>query len=38
MGVANSVNSSVVESILLLMIVNVAISQMYLILFPQTGL
>jgi phospholipid/cholesterol/gamma-HCH transport system permease protein len=37
-GVANSVNSSVVESILLLMIVNVAISQMYLILFPQTGL
>lgn len=38
MGVANSVNSSVVESILLLMIVNVAISQMYLILFPKTGL
>ena len=38
MGVANSVNSSVVESILLLMIVNVAISQLYLILFPQTGL
>lgn len=37
-GVANSVNSSVVESILLLMIVNVAISQMYLILFPKTGL
>ncbi len=38
MGVANSVNASVVESILLLMIVNVAISQMYLILFPKTGL
>ena len=38
MGVANSVNSSVVESILLLMICNVAISQMYLILFPKTGL
>lgn len=38
MGVANSVNSSVVESILLLMISNVAISQMYLILFPKTGL
>ncbi len=37
-GVANSVNSSVVESILLLMIVNVAISQLYLILFPKTGL
>jgi phospholipid/cholesterol/gamma-HCH transport system permease protein len=38
MGVANAVNSSVVESILLLMITNVAISQMYLILFPKTGL
>ena len=38
MGVANAVNSSVVESILLLMICNVAISQMYLILFPKTGL
>jgi phospholipid/cholesterol/gamma-HCH transport system permease protein len=37
-GVANAVNSSVVESILLLMISNVAISQMYLILFPKTGL
>ncbi|WP_313674059.1 ABC transporter permease [Mycolicibacterium sp.] len=37
-GVANSVNSSVVESILLLMIVNVAISQLYLILFPKSGL
>lgn len=38
MGVANAVNSSVVESILLLMICNVAISQMFLILFPKTGL
>ena len=38
MGVANSVNSAVVESILLLMIVNVAISQLYLILFPKSGL
>jgi phospholipid/cholesterol/gamma-HCH transport system permease protein len=38
MGVANSVNASVVESILLLMIMNVAISQLYLILFPRTGL
>ena len=38
MGVANSVNAAVVESILLLMLVNVAISQMYLILFPRTGL
>lgn len=37
-GVANSVNASVVEAILLMMIVNVAISQMYLILFPKTGL
>jgi phospholipid/cholesterol/gamma-HCH transport system permease protein len=37
-GVANSVNAAVVESILLLMIVNVAISQLYLILFPRTGL
>jgi phospholipid/cholesterol/gamma-HCH transport system permease protein len=37
-GVANSVNSAVVESILLLMIVNVFISQMYIILFPKSGL
>ena len=37
-GVANSVNAAVVEAILLMMIVNVAISQMYLILFPKTGL
>jgi phospholipid/cholesterol/gamma-HCH transport system permease protein len=38
MAVANSVNAAVVESILLLMLVNVAISQMYIIFFPQTGL
>jgi len=37
-GVANSVNAAVVESILLLMVVNVAISQLYIILFPKTGL
>jgi phospholipid/cholesterol/gamma-HCH transport system permease protein len=37
-GVANAVNSSVVESILLMMISNVAISQVDLILFPRTGL
>ncbi|MCQ4361596.1 ABC transporter permease [Mycobacterium gordonae] len=37
-GVANSVNAAVVESILLLMIVNVAISQLYIILSPRTGL
>jgi phospholipid/cholesterol/gamma-HCH transport system permease protein len=37
-GVANSVNAAVVEAILLMMIVNVAISQMYLIVFPKTGL
>lgn len=37
-GVANSVNACVVECILLLMIVNVAISQLYVMLFPRTGL
>lgn len=37
-GVANSVNASVVESILVLMVVNVAISQLYTMLFPRTGL
>ncbi|WP_372503785.1 MULTISPECIES: MlaE family ABC transporter permease [Mycolicibacterium] len=37
-GVANSVNAAVVESILVLMIVNVAISQLYAMLFPRTGL
>lgn len=33
-GVANSVNAAVVESILILMIVNVVISQLYNMLFP----
>lgn len=37
-GVANSVNAAVVESILLLMIVNVVISQLYIMLFPRVGL
>ncbi len=37
-GVANSVNAAVVESILLLMMVNVAISQLYNVLFPRSGL
>jgi phospholipid/cholesterol/gamma-HCH transport system permease protein len=37
-GVANSVNAAVVESILVLMVVNVAISQLYVMLFPRTGL
>jgi phospholipid/cholesterol/gamma-HCH transport system permease protein len=37
-GVANSVNAAVVEAILLLMIFNVAISQLYVMLVPRTGL
>ncbi len=37
-GVANSVNAAVVEAILILMIVNVAISQLYVMLSPRTGL
>jgi phospholipid/cholesterol/gamma-HCH transport system permease protein len=37
-GVADSVNAAVVESILLLMVVNVGISQLYNMLFPRTGL
>ncbi|MFV0494267.1 MlaE family ABC transporter permease [Mycobacterium sp.] len=37
-GVANSVNAAVVESILLLMLVNVAISQLHIMLSPRTGL
>jgi phospholipid/cholesterol/gamma-HCH transport system permease protein len=36
--VANSVNAAVVEAVLLLMIVNVAISQLYIMLVPRTGL
>jgi phospholipid/cholesterol/gamma-HCH transport system permease protein len=37
-GVANSVNAAVVESILLLMIVNVVMSQLYILLFPRATL
>ena len=37
-GVANSVNAAVVESILVLMIVNVPISQLYIMMFPRRGL
>ena len=37
-GVANSVNAAVVESILVLMIVNVGISQLYIMLVPRVGL
>ncbi|TGD85184.1 ABC transporter permease [Mycolicibacterium sp. CH28] len=37
-GVANSVNAAVVEAILVLMIVNVAISQLDVMLSPRTGL
>ncbi|WP_082948638.1 ABC transporter permease, partial [Mycobacterium sp. 1274756.6] len=37
-GVANSVNAAVVEAILILMLVNVGISQLYEMLFPRTGL
>ncbi|MEZ0367251.1 MlaE family ABC transporter permease [Mycobacterium sp. pUA109] len=34
-GVANSVNAAVVEAVLLLMIVDVAMSQLYVIVFPR---
>jgi phospholipid/cholesterol/gamma-HCH transport system permease protein len=37
-GVANSVNAAVVEAVLLMMIVNVAMSQLYVLLFPRTAL
>jgi phospholipid/cholesterol/gamma-HCH transport system permease protein len=37
-GVANSVNAAVVESILLLMFVNVLMSQLYVIVFPRQAL
>lgn len=37
-GVANSVNAAVVESILLLMVVNVAVSQLYILIFPRATL
>lgn len=36
-GVANSVNAAVVESILVLMLVNLVISQLYVMLFPRHG-
>lgn len=36
-GVANSVNATVVASILLLMLVNVGLTQLYVILFPRVG-
>lgn len=36
-GVANSVNASVVEAILVLMIVNVGISELYNVLYPGRG-
>ena len=35
-GVANSVNAAVVESVLLMMIVNVVMSQGYILIFPKT--
>ncbi|WP_425488907.1 MlaE family ABC transporter permease [Mycobacterium vicinigordonae] len=37
-GVANSVNSAVVESVLLLMIVNLVLSEYYVIVFPRQTL
>lgn len=37
-GVANSVNAAVVEAILLLMAVNVTLSQLYVLLFPRASL
>jgi len=36
-GVANSVNATVVASILLLMTVNVVFTQLYVLMFPRTG-
>lgn len=36
-GVANSVNAAVVEAILLLMLVNVALSKLYIVAFPRAG-
>ncbi|WP_139360944.1 ABC transporter permease [Mycobacterium sp. D16R24] len=36
-GVANSVNAAVVESILLLMIVNVVMTQLYIVIFPRAS-
>jgi phospholipid/cholesterol/gamma-HCH transport system permease protein len=37
-GVASSVNAAVVESVLVLMMVNVVVSELHIVLFPRTGL
>ena len=37
-GVANSVNAAVVEAVLLMMIVNVLMSELYVLVFPQQAL
>ncbi|MEB3031819.1 MlaE family ABC transporter permease [[Mycobacterium] nativiensis] len=37
-GVANSVNAAVVESMLLMMVVNVVMTQLYVLIFPRTSL
>lgn len=37
-GVANSVNAAVVESILLLMVVNLVMTQLYVVIFPRDSL
>ena len=37
-GVANAVNAAVVEAVLLMMIVNVLMSQLYVLVFPQQAL
>jgi phospholipid/cholesterol/gamma-HCH transport system permease protein len=37
-GVANSVNATVVEAVLVLMVVNVAMSQLYILIFPRSSL
>ena len=37
-GVANSVNATVVEAVLVLMVVNVAMSQLYILVFPRSSL
>jgi len=37
-GVANSVNAAVVEAVLLMMIVNVVLSQLYVLVFPRQAL
>lgn len=37
-GVASSVNAAVVESVLVLMVINVVVSELYVVLFPRTSL